>query len=246
MKLLLINPNTTQHITERMLVQSRVAAGTHAEVHGVTSSFGAAIIGSRTENAIAAHAALDLAANHHAGFDAVILGVSMDTALRPMREMLDIPVVGMAEAALLTSCMLGGRIGCLTLGGHLLPLYEELTAAYGLQSRVACWRALDLPGAYGPDVDIEVAHQIRAACETMVSDDGAEVLVLCGAVLTGYAAKIATTLSVPVIDCIEVATRQAIVLAEMRLGPQRAGSYSRPTGRRLDGMGTELTRWLAG
>ena len=140
MKLLLINPNTTRHVTDRMLVQARLAAGARAEVMAVTAAFGPAIIGSRAENAVAAHAALELAAKHQAGFDAVILGVSLDTALRPMREMLDIPVVGMAEAGLLTACMLGGRIGCLTLGTRLLPVYEELTQSYGLASRVSCWR----------------------------------------------------------------------------------------------------------
>lgn len=244
MKLLLINPNTTVHVTDRMLAQARLAAGPQVEVSGVTADFGPAFIGSRAENAIAGHAVLELAARHHAGFDAVILGVSMDTALPALREMLDIPVVGMAEAALLTTCMLGGRIGCLTLGTRLLPLYEELTASYGFASRVARWRALDLPAAYGPAVDGGVAQQVRAACDMLIAEDGAESVLLCGAVLTGYAAHLAPVLPVPVIDCIEAATRQAMLLAQMRLAAPRAGSHARPTQRRLYGVGVELADWL--
>lgn len=244
MKLLLINPNTTGHVTQRMLAQARRASGPDVDVHAVTAAFGPAIIGSRTENAIAGHAALELAARHHAGFDAVILGVSLDTALWPLREMLDIPVVGMAEAALHTGCMIGGRIGCLTLGRRLVPLYEELTRSYGLSSRVASWRALELPAAYGAEIDAEVARHIGAACERMVADDGAEVIVLCGAVLTGYAEHVAPALGVPVIDCIDAAARQARTLAEMRLVPPRTGSYARPTGRRLDGVHAALRRLM--
>ena len=241
MKLLLINPNTTQHVTDRMVAEARRATGARADVVGVTADAGPAIIGSRTENALAARAALELAAEHQAGIDAVILGVSLDTALCPLREMLDVPVVGMAEAGLLTACMVAGRVGCLTLGPRLLPLYEELTQAYGFASRVARWRALDLPAAYGPDVDDEVAKRVCDAGERMVREDGAEAVVLCGAVLTGYAARIGAQLPVPAIDCIDAATRQALLLAEMRLPPARIGSYARPHGRRLDGVGAKLT-----
>jgi allantoin racemase len=244
MKLLLINPNTTQHVTDRMLMQARLAAGARAEVVAVTAAFGPAIIASRAENAVAAHAALELAARHQAGFDGVILGVSLDTALRPMREMLDIPVVGMAEAGLLTACMLGGRIGCLTLGERLLPAYEELTQSYGLASRVSRWRALELPAAYGPSVDPQAAREIGAACEGM-AEDGADVVLLCAAVLSGYASHIAHELQVPVIDGIEAATRQAMLLADLGLAPHRTGSYARPTGRHLAAVGPELAAWLS-
>jgi allantoin racemase len=244
MKLLLINPNTTRHVTDRMLVQAQLAAGAQAEVVAVTASFGPAIIGSRAENAVAAHAALELAAKHQAGFDAVILGVSLDTALRPMREMLDIPVVGMAEAGLLTACMLGGRIGCLTLGARLLPVYEELTQSYGLVSRVSRWRALELPAAYGPAVDSQAAREVGAACRGMAAEDGADVVLLCAAVLSGYASHIAQEVQIPVIDGIEAATKQAMVLVELGLAPHRTGSYARPTGRRLAEVGPELADWL--
>ena len=216
MKLLLINPNTSTHVTERLLVQARRAAGARAEVVGVTATSGPAIIRSRADNELAAHSVLELAQRHRAGCDAVILGVSMDTALRPLRKRLDIPVVGMAEAALLTACMLGERIGCLTLGAQMLPLYEELTASYGLDARVACWRALELPTAFGPALDGDVAQALCEACARMAADDGAGVVMLCGAVLAGYAARIAPEVRVPVIDCIEAATQQAMALVDLR------------------------------
>ena len=107
MKLLLINPNTSPHVTDRMVVQARRTAGSRASVDGVTAAFGPAIIGSKAENAIATHGALDTAARHHAGYDAVILGVSMDSGLAALRELFPIPVVGMAEASILLACSLG-------------------------------------------------------------------------------------------------------------------------------------------
>ena len=246
MKLLLINPNTTPHVTARLLAQARRAAPAGVELRAVTADFGPAIIGSRAENAIAGHAVLDLAARHLGDADAVLLGVSLDTALRPLREMLEVPVVGMAEAALLTACQLGGRIGALTLGGRMLPLYREMSDGYGLATRVACWRALELPAAYGADLDAGVADAVRAACDRLVSEDGVDVVVLCAAVLTGYAALVAPQVAVPVIDAIDAATHQAAALVAMGLQPHRAGSFSRPPARRVSGVGAALAARLGG
>ena len=43
------------------------------------------------------------------GFDAVILGVLQDPALREARAIVDIPVVGYGEVSMLTACMLGAK-----------------------------------------------------------------------------------------------------------------------------------------
>ena len=164
MKILLINPNTSQHVTERMRANAQQAVGDAATVHAFTAQSGPAIISSRSENAIALAEMLRLAAAHQEGHDVLMLGVSIDTGLQALREMLDIPVVGMAEAALLTASMLGGKIGCLTLGAAMVPAYEELTASYGLASRVSKWRAVEVPSAFkATDADPEVER----ACEAL-------------------------------------------------------------------------------
>ena len=59
MRLLLVNPNTSAHITDRMVAAARAALGGDAEIVGATARFGPAVIGTRAEAAIAAHAALD-------------------------------------------------------------------------------------------------------------------------------------------------------------------------------------------
>ena len=49
MRLLLINPNTSAHITERMLNAARAVLGPDVHVSGATASFGPAVIGTRSE-----------------------------------------------------------------------------------------------------------------------------------------------------------------------------------------------------
>ncbi|MFM9981615.1 MAG: aspartate/glutamate racemase family protein, partial [Burkholderiales bacterium] len=88
MKILVINPNLTQAVTDAVAAVARKYAAPGSEILAVTGEFGPQVIGSRAENAIAHHGVLDLAARHHAGCDAVVLGVSLDTGLLALRELL--------------------------------------------------------------------------------------------------------------------------------------------------------------
>ena len=134
MRILVLNANTTTFVTETAAAEGRRVASTGTEIVPVTADFGAAIVATRTEHAIAEHAAVELAARHAAGCDAVVIAVSYDTGLKALREMLPIPVVGMTEAALLTACMLGGRIGLIGFGARVWPIYRELVEGYGLMA----------------------------------------------------------------------------------------------------------------
>jgi Asp/Glu/hydantoin racemase len=143
----------------------------------------------------------------------------------------------MAEAALLTASMLGGKIGCLTLGAAMVPVYEELTASYGLASRVSKWRAIEVPSAFKvTDADPEVERALIQASKQLVQQDGSDVIVLCGAVLAGYARQVATAVGVPVVDPAQAAALQALTLAKMRPTKQSGGSFARPKGRLFSGI----------
>jgi allantoin racemase len=185
MRLLLINGNTTEFVTETAAAEARRSCRAETEITAVTGTFGAAIIATRVEHAIAEHAMVELAARHAAACDAVVIAVSYDTGLRALRELLAVPVVGMTEAALLTACMLGGQIGLVSFGRRVQPLYRELVRGYGLDARIAGWRNLEAPSAYESGDTRAVDEMIVGAARDLVERDGAEVVILLGAVMAG-------------------------------------------------------------
>ena len=71
MKILLINPNTSEFVTERAVATARGAASPDTTIHGVTGTFGAPIINSKADVAIGAYSALELAAKFAREYDAV-------------------------------------------------------------------------------------------------------------------------------------------------------------------------------
>jgi len=82
LRILLINPNTTESVTALVAGHARAIAGDAATFVPVTGRFGARYISTRAAAAIAAHAALDVLAEHVAGCDASISPASAILASR--------------------------------------------------------------------------------------------------------------------------------------------------------------------
>ncbi len=66
MKILLINPNITDSITEVMAGEARRSASPGTEIVAVTANFGTLYIENRIEAAIASHAVLESLAEYRA------------------------------------------------------------------------------------------------------------------------------------------------------------------------------------
>ena len=233
MRILLVNANTSDVVTEKVEIEARASCAPETENIAVTGTFGARIIGTRAENAIGEHSAIATVARHAEGCDAVVIAVSYDTGARAAREMLPIPVVGMTEAGLLTACMLGGRIGIVTFGRRVQPLYRELVDSYGLSTRIAGWRVLESTAAYARGTHGELDREIVDAARDLIEQDFAETVVLTGAVMAGVPRRLQPHVSVPLVDCIACGVKQAELLVRLGCPKPLVGSYALPTGREL-------------
>lgn len=203
MRLLLINPNTSAHITERLARSARAAMAPGDQLTAVTATQGPAVVRSAEDLLAAEASAIDLARTHASDHDAIVLGISLDGAADQLRCIHPgLPVVGMTEAALLTACMRSERIGLLTLGADLLPLYRQRVEKIGITSRVVAYQAPETAQAFEPGgaaVDPAVLAALVDAGERL-RKEGAESIVLAGAVLCGYAGAISACCRVPVFD----------------------------------------------
>lgn len=219
MRLLLINPNTSAHITARLAASARRAMVAGDLLSAVTAADGPAVVRGAEGLREAEISALALAAAHAADHDAIVLGISLDGAAPGLRERFpQMPVVGMTEAALLTACLRVSRIGVVTLGAALLPLYWQRIAEVGVASRVVGVEAPEAPAAFeagAGDVSPAVLDCLAEACDRL-RHDGAQAIVLAGAVLCGYAPALQARSGLPVFDGVACAVRQARLQFESR------------------------------
>lgn len=238
MRLLLINANTTKAVTSICAEAARKVASAGTEIVSVTGSFGAAIIESRAENAVAAHALLDALAAHRDGADAVLIAVSYDTGLAAAREVAGIPVVGITQASLVTAGLLGDRIGLVTFGTPWL--YRELAGSYGYAERLAGIETITAGARDAYSNPAIVLEAVAQAAGRLVAEAGAEAIVLCGAAMSGMAEAVAPGLAVPVVDGVSC----GVPLCEMLAAQRHARTRSRRPGASGVGLSAALTRLL--
>jgi Asp/Glu/hydantoin racemase len=227
-RLLLINPNISDSVSELIRAEAVRSASPGTTVEVLTAPFGVAYIETRFEALIGAYAAAQLAAEHHARFDAVIVAAFGDPGLSGLREALPMPVTGLTEAALASAHLLGHRISIIAISQRIQAWYREVVEAYGFGSRLASIRALDRPLARIGGVQDDHAQALKALAERAVDEDGAEVIVLAGAPLAGLARSLAGQLPVPVVDGVSSAVRHAQTLVAMQPGRALRGSFAAP------------------
>lgn len=173
-RILVINPNTTQSVTDRVLAVCR-AAQPHLQWEGVTARFGSPYIASEVSYAVAAHAVLDAFEANNQGHDAVL---------------------GLAQASF-EAAQQRGPFAVVTGGRAWEPMLQRFSRMHQLDAQLCGIFTVELIGAQiaaAPDAALD---GLCAACLQGVQA-GAQCIVLGGAALTGLASQLQPRL--PVLD----------------------------------------------
>jgi len=232
-KILIVNPNTTASMTETIAAAARSVAASGTGIVPVTSEMGPASIEGFYDEALSLPGLIK-ALTHAPDADAAIIACFDDTGLDAARSIMDFPVVGICEAALVTAGQIAKRIAIVTtLPRSIVPL-EDLVRRYGFAERVrvsACNVAvldLEKPGSgAAAKLDAEIA---------LALDKGADAIVLGCAGMADLAAALSQKFGVPVIDGVAAAVKQAEALVGLKLRTSRRGAYAFPAVKQYSGM----------
>jgi allantoin racemase len=212
-RLLVINPNTSESVTQLLRTHVQASAGAQVAVNVVTARFGAPYIACEASFAVAAHATLDAWASVLAQSgpwpDAVLIGCFGDPGLLALRESASSPVTGLAEAAFIAASKYG-RFAIVTGGQRWGPMLTRLSQALGMEKSLAGIHTVQPTGAE-LSANPVWAHQLLAeACREAVQRFDAQAVILGGAGLAGMAAAIQGAVAVPVIDSVVAGTAWAL------------------------------------
>jgi len=154
------------------------------------------------------------------GYAGAIIGCFGDPGLDAARELVEMPVVGPAEASMLLACTLGHRFSVVTVLESVVPSLRHLARRVGVTEKLASVRAVDIPVLdLGKDRERSI-NRIIALGRRAVSDDGADALVL-GCMSMGFLEAhktIATEVGVPVVNPVYAGLKmlEALVGAGLR------------------------------
>src|SRR5262245_29265328 len=118
-RLLIVNGNTNGALTERLRLQAQAFLPPERPITALTALYGAEYISDRESATIAAHAILDTVRAHLIGgtrrYDACLLACFGEPGIGAVKEVFDFPVVGMAEASIVSALQLGERFAIVTV-----------------------------------------------------------------------------------------------------------------------------------
>ena len=154
------------------------------------------------------------------GFDAYAISTLPDPALREIRSLLSIPVVGYGESAMLTSCLLGGRSAVLMFIADMAALIDDNARRYGLGERfIGAWdvgfRFDDVLRGFAEPAPL--IERFRAAARQAIAR-GAEVIIPGEAPLCVLLAsqRVTEVDGVPVLDALASWIKCAEMLVDFR------------------------------
>jgi allantoin racemase len=223
MRLLLVNPNTTEAMTAEMVDAARRVAAPGTEVIGATVEDGVPFIDGYADEALGAAGVARLIAARRGQFDAAIVACFGDPGLYAARELSEAPVVGIAEASFYWAMALAHRFAVVTTIDRAIPGTWDLLRHYGVESRCASVTAtgldvLDIDTGDASVDAIEAAGRIALAA-------GAEALCLgCGA-MVGAAQVLEERLGVPVIEAVPAAVTAAESLVRLGLRTSKRTAF---------------------
>lgn len=228
MRILILNVNTTESMTEAIGRQAAAIASPGTEIVPLTPLFGADSVEGNYESYLAAIAVMETVRAYKEPFDAVIQAGYGEHGREGLQELLNVPVVDITEAAASTAQFLGHKYSVVTTLDRTVPLIEDRLKLAGLDARCASVRAsgmavLDLERDPDAAVQAIVNESVRA-----VQEDRAEVICLgCGG-MSDLAERVVESTGVPVVDGVAAAVTIAESLVRMGLTTSKVRTYATP------------------
>ena len=229
MKIMVINPNTSQSMTDHLRLELERIKRPDTQLTVVCPIKGPETIESAYEEAYAIPPTLELVKKaNQEGYDAVILACFSDPGLEAAKEISHIPVVGIEESTLHMAAMLGAKFCILTPRKERIASKKTHVHKHGLDYFLASVRSLDLSVAETDAEPEKTKKRVLEVSQKAVEEDGAEVIILGCAGMAGYAEEIEKKLRVKVLDPSAVALKVAEAMADLGLTQSKRGLFATP------------------
>lgn len=221
MRLLIVNPNTSRGVTERIREAAQAVARPGDVFTTTCPADGPELIVTEADAERAARAVVETVRTHSAPCDGIILGSFGNTGAEAVRALRpDVPVIGIAHAAFATVRALGGPFGIVTFGEGLVPGLRAKAEEAGLGAALLDITYVKRPHFGDPGTVQHRYHEELADLCAQMHARGASSIVMGGGPLAGIAPKLAAGCKIPVID----GTQAAINLMRSVIVPRRGAT----------------------
>jgi allantoin racemase len=229
MKILVMNPNSTESMTAKIVESARRVASAGTEIIAATGQDAPASIQGHFDEAMSVPGLLARLQQAEAeGVDGVVVACFDDPGIGACREVFSGPVIGICEAAVKAASMLSTSFSVVTTLPRSVPVIEHLIHGYGLSHRCRRVRSAEIPVLALEEEGSGAREKVRDEILRAVREDRAEAVVLGCAGMADLTDWLTQETGVPVIDGVTVATRLVEALVGCGLKTSKVGAYAAP------------------
>lgn len=201
MRVLIVNPNTSEGATQRIDAAAQAVARDEDIFTTVSAAFGPKLIVTEQDGLDAVAGVLASVQAHESALDGIVLASFGDTGAAAVREAYpDIPVIGIAGAAFAAARCLGGQFSIVTFDESLAPALRDRALFYGMQDNLHRVVAVPHVGAFdAATVQVDRFDAIQQLCVDCAKDPITSIII-GGGPAAGLARRINPKRKIAMID----------------------------------------------
>jgi len=165
-------------------------------------------------------------------YDGILVSCYGDPGLFSLKEICDYPVIGIAEASIALSTIMGQKFSLLVASHKAVPMMEDMVNQYGFQSRLASIEPIGV-SVLEIEKDKKASIAKLSAVGAKAIEKGGEVLILGCAGMTGMKEELETELGVPVIDPVEYGYLLLEMMVKNHCPISKIGLYKQPDQKKI-------------
>ena len=221
----IITPITTKGELSADQIKSLCQNGLTVSV--TTLDYGPLSIGTRVDTAFVIPGMIATAQREEErGAKAIVIDCKGDPGMDVLREVVDIPVLGVTQTSMAICASLADRLGIVTILDRTIPMIEDLVNHYGHKGRYTGCRSVNVSSLEVKPRLEEVKDMLAEEALEMVKNEGADAVILGCTGFIGCAEAVKDRLhaegfNVPVVEPLPATLFSAIPLIRLNLTQSR-------------------------
>ena len=157
-------------------------------------------------------------------YDGILIGCFADPSVEAAREIVRIPVLGLAEPSIVAAALLGQMFAVVSVGKNAPAWGEIQVSALGIMPRLAASTGVEIPVGRLAEDPRATVNAIVDEARKCVEQRGAEVVVLGCSGMAPVAHLVRERLDVPVIEPLGASLKALEMLIDANLNHAQAGA----------------------
>lgn len=229
MKILVVNPNATTSMTDKIALSARAVAAPDTDIIARSGTGAPASIEGHHDEAMSLASLLhEVRLADEQGIDGTVVACFDDPGIGACRELSSGPVIGICEAGMKAATILGTSFSVVTTLPRSVPHIEELSRRYGVAHHCRRVRSAQIPVLALEEPGSEARLRVRDEIRRAIDEDRCESVLLGCAGMADLTRWLSDETGIPVIDGVSVAVKFIEGLIAAGLNTSKVCAYARP------------------